>query len=146
MRLSGEDIAQLAEALEGSAYTTLKVEAASFSLLLTKGTASWSAETVQMAENPVAAETAADEEEYLGPAIRAPMVGVFYHAPKPGDPPFVGPGSQVGPHSVVGIIETMKLMNSITAGQHGRVTEIIVPDATFVEAGAVLMRIEPVQP
>ena len=47
------------------------------------------------------------------------MVGTFYRAPKPGAPPFVDVGAEVGEHEVIGIIETMKLMNSISAGAVG---------------------------
>ncbi len=75
-------------------------------------------------------------------AVRAPMVGTFYRAPKPGAPPFVDIGAEVNEHTVVGIIETMKLMNSIPSGASGRVVEILVPDGEIVEAGQVLMRLE----
>ena len=59
-------------------------------------------------------ETAATEEGLLD--IRAPMVGTFYNAPKPGADPFVEIGSSVNEDSVIAIIEVMKLMNSIPAG------------------------------
>ena len=72
------------------------------------------------------------------------MVGTFYRAPTPGAPPFVDVGSQVGEHTVVGIIEVMKLMNSISAGALGTVTEICVSDGELVEAGQVLMRLQSV--
>ena len=48
------------------------------------------------------------------------MLGVFYRAPKPGAPPFVEVGAKVEPGTVIGIIEVMKLMNSIHAGDRGR--------------------------
>ena len=63
------------------------------------------------------------------------MVGTFYRAPQPGAPPFVEVGQAVKPDSVVGIIEVMKLMNSITADVHGTVEQILVGDASLVEAG-----------
>ena len=74
-------------------------------------------------------------------AVRTPMGGTFYRAPKPGAPPFVEVGDEVGEHTVIGIIETMKLMNSISAGVVGTVIEIRVPDGRLVEAEQVLMRI-----
>lgn len=77
--------------------------------------------------------------------VRAPLLGTFYRAPRPGAPPFVDVGSQVEPDTVVGIIETMKLMNSVPAGLTGTVTEILVADAQFAEQGAALMRIRQAQ-
>ena len=76
-------------------------------------------------------------------AVRAPNLGTFYRAPQPGAPPFVEVGDVVGPESVVGIVETMKLMNPVHAGCAGRVTAICVDNATMVDGGAVLMHVEP---
>ncbi|MEP6609066.1 MAG: acetyl-CoA carboxylase biotin carboxyl carrier protein [Burkholderiaceae bacterium] len=75
--------------------------------------------------------------------IRSPMVGTFYRAPQPGAPPFVEVGQAVQPDSVVGIIEVMKLMNSITADVHGNVEQILVADAGQVEAGQPVIVIKP---
>jgi acetyl-CoA carboxylase biotin carboxyl carrier protein len=68
-------------------------------------------------------------------------VGSFYRAPKPGAAPFVEIGTQVSADTVVAIIETMKLMNSVYAGAAGRVVEICVGDGGFVEQHQVLMRL-----
>ena len=73
--------------------------------------------------------------------MRAPLLGTFYRAPRPGAPPFVDVGSMVEEDTVVGIIETMKLMNSVAAGASGTVTEILLANAEFAEQGTVLMRI-----
>jgi acetyl-CoA carboxylase biotin carboxyl carrier protein len=75
--------------------------------------------------------------------IRAPLLGTFYRAPKPGAPAFVEIGSRVEDHTVVGIIETMKLMNPVHAGVRGRVAEIWVANGQFAEQDAVLMLVEP---
>ncbi|MBB4200825.1 hypothetical protein CCR94_01145 [Rhodoblastus sphagnicola] len=74
--------------------------------------------------------------------IRAPLVGHFYRASKPGAPPFVEVGSRVEPESVVAIIETMKLMNSVHAGVKGRVVEIFRANGQLVEQDTALMRVE----
>jgi acetyl-CoA carboxylase biotin carboxyl carrier protein len=75
--------------------------------------------------------------------VRAPMVGTFYRAPQPGAAPYVEVGQAVQPDTQVGIIEVMKLMNAIAAGERGVVAEILVPNAGTVEFGQVLMVIEP---
>jgi acetyl-CoA carboxylase biotin carboxyl carrier protein len=47
----------------------------------------------------------------------------------------------VDPDTVVGIVETMKLMNSVTAGVPGTVAEICLGNAEFAGHGATLLRI-----
>ena len=75
--------------------------------------------------------------------MRAPLLGTFYRAPRPGAPPFVTVGSAVGPDTVVCIIETMKLMNSVHAGTPGRVARILLENGEFVPLDAPLLLIQP---
>ncbi len=74
------------------------------------------------------------------PVTVAPLMGTFYRAPKPGAPPFVEPGQEVEAGSVVGLIEVMKLMNSVFAGRAGRIAEFTVRDGQLVERGQALLR------
>ena len=74
-------------------------------------------------------------------AVRAPLPGTFYRAPRPGAAPFVEVGSRVAADTVVGIVETMKLMNSVTAGVDGTVAVICVANAEFAPHGTTLLRI-----
>jgi acetyl-CoA carboxylase biotin carboxyl carrier protein len=74
-------------------------------------------------------------------AVRAPLPGTFYRAPRPGAAPFVEVGSRVGTDTVVGIVETMKLMNSVTAGADGTVAQICLGNAEFAPHGTTLLRI-----
>ena len=75
--------------------------------------------------------------------VRAPMVGTFYRSPEPGAPPFIEVGQTVGPDTTVCIIEVMKLMNSIPAGGHGVVTQVLVDNGAPVETNAPLIVIDP---
>ena len=75
--------------------------------------------------------------------IKSPMVGMFYRASEPGARAFVEVGQQVDAETTVCIIEVMKLMNSISAGQKGTVTHILVGDSEPVEYGQVLMVVDP---
>ena len=75
-------------------------------------------------------------------AVRAPLPGTFYRAPRPGAEPFVEVGSPVTAETVVCIVETMKLMNSVHAGVGGVVAEICLGNAEFAASGVTLMRIE----
>jgi acetyl-CoA carboxylase biotin carboxyl carrier protein len=74
-------------------------------------------------------------------AVRAPLPGTFYRAPRPGSEPFVEVGSRVSEDTVVGIVETMKLMTSVPAGADGTVAEICLANAEPAAQGATLMRI-----
>jgi acetyl-CoA carboxylase biotin carboxyl carrier protein len=73
--------------------------------------------------------------------IRPPIIGTFYRAPKPGAPPFVEVGSKVEKTTVIGIVETMKLMNSVYAGAAGVIVEICAENGHLVEQDHVLMRL-----
>ncbi|GAA1686632.1 acetyl-CoA carboxylase biotin carboxyl carrier protein [Microbacterium lacus] len=75
--------------------------------------------------------------------ITAPMVGTFYAAPSPAAPAFVSVGGRVTPTTVVGIVEVMKLMNSIEAGVLGTVTRIMATNEQAVEFGQPLLVITP---
>jgi biotin carboxyl carrier protein len=75
--------------------------------------------------------------------ITAPMVGTFYRAPGPGEPPFVELGSAVEAATQVCILEVMKLMSAVVAGAGGIVAEICVPNGEPVQYGDVLFRIRP---
>jgi acetyl-CoA carboxylase biotin carboxyl carrier protein len=75
--------------------------------------------------------------------VTAPMVGTFYRAPAPDQPPFVEPGDSVAAGDAVGIIEVMKLFNSITAGVDGTVAEVLAENGAAVEYGQRLVAIEP---
>jgi len=75
--------------------------------------------------------------------IHPPLMGTFYRAPQPGAPPFVEVGAQVNEDTVIGIVETMKLMNSVYAGTRGEVIEICAANGQLVEQHDVLMRLKP---
>ncbi|MBD9103997.1 MAG: acetyl-CoA carboxylase biotin carboxyl carrier protein [Collinsella aerofaciens] len=88
-----------------------------------------------------AAQTPAATPEPKGTEVTAPMVGVFYAAPAPGDEPFVHVGSKVKAGETLCIIEAMKVLNEVTAEADGEVLEICVADGDLVEFGSCLMRI-----
>lgn len=70
----------------------------------------------------------------------SPMVGVFYSAPSPNDPPFVKVGQKVEAGDTLGIIEAMKIMNPLEATQSGIIEEILVSNAEVVEFGQPVIR------
>ena len=154
MDLTNEDVADVLALLDSLPYDELDLQTARFRLILRRTPGGWtqsaeslSAPAVLSAPGPPAAAPgppAVAPETDAGAglvAVRAPLPGTFYRAPRPGAAPFVEVGSQVGADTVVGIVETMKLMNSVTAGVAGTVAEICLGNAEFAAHGATLLRI-----
>ena len=75
--------------------------------------------------------------------IKSPMIGTFYRAPSPESAPYVDIGTEVGPETVVCIIEAMKVMNEIKAEVRGVITQILVENAKPVEFGQALFKVRP---
>jgi len=75
--------------------------------------------------------------------IKSPMVGTYYAQPEPGAEPYVRVGSRITTGQTVCIIEAMKIMNEIEAELGGVVREVCVDDASPVEYGQVLYRVDP---
>jgi acetyl-CoA carboxylase biotin carboxyl carrier protein len=85
---------------------------------------------------------AAQEADNRVPVL-APLVGTFYRAAQPGAKPFVEEGDVVEPGQTVCIVEAMKLMNEIGAGEGGKVVAIQAQDGDPVEFEQILMYLEP---
>jgi acetyl-CoA carboxylase biotin carboxyl carrier protein len=157
MELSNDDVQNILRLLDGMPYQELELETASFRLTLRRtADGDWTQQTEVLGtaaaplpggdEPLVAAGPPDDGAEPLAAGgslvdVRAPLLGTFYRAPRPGAPPFVTVGSEVTRDTVVCIIETMKLMNSVTAGARGTVAAILLDNAQFADQGTVLMRI-----
>jgi len=75
--------------------------------------------------------------------VHAPMVGTFYRAPAPEEPPFVEVGDKVQVGQTLCILEAMKLMNEIEAEVSGEVVEVLVENGTPVEFDQPLLRLKP---
>lgn len=71
---------------------------------------------------------------------KSPMVGVFYSAPSPNDPPFVKVGQSVQKGQQLGIIEAMKIMNPLEASQDGIIEEILVKNGDVVQFDQPVIR------
>ena len=93
---------------------------------------------------PAAAPAAPKADDDAGCiAVESPMVGTFYATPGPDKPPFVQVGAQVGPESIVCLVEAMKIFNEIKAETSGTVEEVLVKSGQPVEFGQPLFRIRP---
>jgi acetyl-CoA carboxylase biotin carboxyl carrier protein len=153
--LTAADVAEIMRLLEQSGFDELTLEMDGIKLNLRRGTPAVGASDPSAPAQAVAApeapgirppppstpaqnaSVAADPNVH---EILSPLLGTFYRAPKPGAPPFVEVGAQVEEETVVGIIEVMKLMNTVRAGVRGTVAEILVADGALAEYGQTLMR------
>lgn len=72
-------------------------------------------------------------------ALVSPMVGVFYRAGKPGDPPLIEVGQHIARDQTIGIIEAMKIFSEVPAEHSGVVVAIPAQDGQLVQAGTPLV-------
>jgi acetyl-CoA carboxylase biotin carboxyl carrier protein len=143
MSLTAADVAEILRLVEGSSFDEFSLELDGLKLNFKR-----TADGLRPSESPVAAPgpmaTPLDPPAPADPKIHnvlAPMLGTFYRAPKPGEPPFVMAGDAVEEDTIVGIIEVMKLMNTVRAQVGGAVAEILIADGALVEYGEILLRI-----
>lgn len=141
---------EMVELLDSSSALTLSYQRGDATFEVSRaGQASAPAPMTYHAPATAAAATAPAAVPAAAPApstlkeIRSPMVGTYYGAPEPGAAPYAKVGTRVAPGKVVCIIEAMKIMNEIEAEVGGVVREVCVEDASPVEFGQVLFRVDP---
>jgi acetyl-CoA carboxylase biotin carboxyl carrier protein len=157
MGLTDEDVREILRIIDESELDELRIDMPGFQLHVRRGGA-----PLPAAEAPASAPARREERAPPGPApatgtpepaaaaspngaatIEAPMLGTFYRAGAPGEPPFVDVGTEVDADTVVCLIEVMKMMNSIKAGVAGTVVEVCADNAQLVEYGEPLFRVAP---
>jgi acetyl-CoA carboxylase biotin carboxyl carrier protein len=153
--LTAQDVAEIMRLLEESDFLELRIEHEGLKLTLRRAgardadTAAAPAVTPAAAASPAAwsaPESVAAQPEGSAMSdpslieVTAPLMGIFYRAPRPGAAPYVEVGSALEEDTVIGIIEVMKLMNSVRAEVRGTVIEILAEDGAAVEQGQVLLR------
>ena len=151
MNLTEKDVREILKLLDESGYDELKLETDNFNLTLRQSAGA----SAQQEDDPVpsAVAPAGEAPTVTGAAstrfagggqvrdIYPPLPGTFYRAPSPGAEPFVEVGSTVAEDTVLGLVETMKLMNPVTAGCSGEVIEICAENGALIDAHDVLLRI-----
>ncbi len=139
--LTRSDIDDILRLIDGSDFLELKLEMGDLKLELRRPGAA-----PAPAPAPLAAPVKAPAPIVAsggGSEVPAPLLGIFWHAPRPGADAFVKPGDRVTQDTIIGIIEVMKLMNSVPAGVAGTVLAYAAPNGEMVEHGQTLIRIQP---
>jgi acetyl-CoA carboxylase biotin carboxyl carrier protein len=156
--LTPDDVRDVVRALDSSGLDELHLELSDLTLTVRReGAAGWTAEqrvlrrpevegSIEGGDGPA---TPAEPERPRAAlpdgtvAVHPPLLGTFYRAPAPGAPPFVEVGDAVDEETVIGIVETMKMMTSVHAGVRGTVTEFRTGNGEFADTDAVLLVVEP---
>ena len=158
MTLTAKDVQEIMRLLESSSFDSLSLEMNGVKLRLQRGsTAAPAAQPLAQPSAPLPDPAPESLPQMVNSAVKkikpasalgladvaSPLLGTFYRAPKPGEPPFVEVGARVEEDTVIGIIEVMKLMNSVRAGVKGVVAEILAESGELVEYSEILMRVRP---
>jgi acetyl-CoA carboxylase biotin carboxyl carrier protein len=139
--LTAKDVEEIIRVLNESQFDELELEIDGIKMSLRR---SGAVAPVARPARPVAASASIVSPPISAPvnvgsrppgtmAVTAPLLGTFYRAPKPGDPPYVKIGDRVDADTIVGIIEVMKLMNVVRAGIAGTVVEVVAENGALVE-------------
>jgi acetyl-CoA carboxylase biotin carboxyl carrier protein len=151
LSLNANDVAAILKALDASSFDTLDLELNGVKLQLRRGAGApvpVAARPAPIAATvaPAAATASAPPPVEVPPGttpVAAPLLGIFYRAPRPGEPAFVEVGARVEADTIIGIIEVMKLMNSVRAGVRGEVVAIPARNGELVEHGEALLFVRP---
>ena len=166
MELSEDDVLQILKLIDESTFDYFQLEVGELKITVSKGEplplAGSSVAPIAQAPAPQAATPAAQPvpaapapQAQAKPApkkaaipdgmvpVTAPLLGTFYVAPEPGAPPFVQVGATVTEDTTVGLIEVMKVFNSVRAAVKGVVTEVVAQNGQFVEHGETLFLVRP---
>lgn len=145
--MNNRELKTIIKLFEESDLSRLKLQKDNVSVELEKQVQVQSVQHVQPVETKEAPVSVNKEDikqtnEVSYEPIKAPLVGTFYEAPAPDQPPFVKPGQSVKKGDTLFIIEAMKVMNEITAPRDGKIMKISVDNGDMVMFDQTVMEIE----
>jgi acetyl-CoA carboxylase biotin carboxyl carrier protein len=161
MELSEDDVLHILKLIDESKFDYFQLEVGELKITVSKGDPIPLAGTAPqpvavnaaptpapaVAAKPAAALAAQAAKPAAIPegmvAITAPLLGTFYVAPEPGAPPFVKVGQQITEDTTCGLIEVMKVFNSVRATVKGTIVEVVAQNGQFVEFGQPLFIVKP---
>ena len=139
--MTNQEIYDLMTRFDGSGLQRLKLSQGDFKIELEKAAPMVSAAPAApvMAQAAPAAAPKAEE----APVVSAPLVGTFYAAPAPEQPPFVQAGDRVKKGQTVCLIEAMKTMIEVPAPCDCVIEEVLKANGELAAFGEALMRYKP---
>jgi acetyl-CoA carboxylase biotin carboxyl carrier protein len=167
MELTEDDVLHILKLIDESKFDYFQLEVGELKITVSKGEPipiSSSPASAPVSQSPKAAVVEAPKATPAAPAplpqtsasnieakaaaegllpITAPLLGTFYVAPEPGAPPFVQVGTAITEDTTVGLIEVMKVFNSVRANVKGTVTQVVAQNGQFVEYGQTLFLVKP---
>lgn len=142
--MTNQEIFDLMDRFERSNLQSMKLSMQDFSIELSHPAPAAAPAVIPMAA-PAAAVSAAPvtpapaaPEAPEAPAITAPLVGTYYAASAPDQPPFVAVGDRVSKGQTVCLIEAMKMMSEVPAPCDCVIEEILKANGELVAFGEPL--------
>ena len=138
--MTNQELNDLLARFEGSSLSKLKLSTQEFTIEMERAVSAPAAPVIPAAAAAPAAPAAAEPE---GDAITAPMVGTFYAAPTPDQPPFVQVGDRVKKGDPLCLLEAMKMMSEVTAPCDCEITAVLKENGALVSFGDGLFGYRP---
>ena len=136
--MTNQEIFDLMARFDRSSLRSLRLSKQDFSIELSREGAAAPA-----APAPVQAVQPAAPAQEEGQTVTSPLVGAFYLAPAPGQPPYVQAGDRVKKGQTLCLIEAMKMMSEIPAPCDCVIQEVLKEDGALVAFGDGLVRYLP---
>ena len=161
MELTEDDVLHILKLIDESKFDYFQLEVGKLKITVSKGEPIpliSAPQNTSVAPAPVAAAPKPASSPGVAPAaqaakpvaipegmlpITAPLLGTFYVAPEPGAAPFVKVGQQITEDTTVGLIEVMKVFNSVRATVAGTIVEVVAQNGQFIEFGQTLFIVKP---
>ena len=134
--MTNQELKDFLACFEGSSLSKLKLSTQEFTIELERSLA---AAPAVPAPTPAAPAPKVPE----GETVTAPMVGTFYAAPTPDQPPYVQVGDRVKKGQPLCLLEAMKMMSEVTAPCDCEITAILKENGTLVSFGDGLFGYKP---
>lgn len=141
--MTNQELNDLLARFEGSSLSKLKLSTQEFTIEMERAVAAPAASAAPAIPAAVAAPAAPAAAEPEGETVNAPMVGTFYAASAPEQPPFVKVGDRVRKGQPVCLLEAMKMMSEIPAPCDCEITAVLKENGALVSFGEPLFRYQP---
>lgn len=141
--MTNQELKDFLACFEGSSLTKLKLSTQEFTIEMERAVAAPAASAAPAIPAAAAVPAAPAAAELEGDAVTAPMVGTFYAASAPEQPPFVKVGDRVRKGQPVCLLEAMKMMSEIPAPCDCEITAVLKENGALVSFGEPLFRYQP---